>query len=281
MASHFVFQLLEGAHKEEATAVEDSDAIANLLGHGQGVRRHEDRHPLGRFPPQEVFDHPDALGVQADHRFVDHQDFWVVQEGGGKHQPLLHAMRIALCQIVHESFQFETGDLPIHLAVRRRCRHPVHGRDEFQKFAPRQLVIQIRFVWYITDALFRQPRFPDHVMPADADASLAGPQQPHHHLDAGRLARSVGAQVSEQFAAGDRQIQFANRHPFAVRPRDIFKFDHVASGVGSSAQSAGRESRIARASSGVPRTKVNRDPRISTSCCKTMPSSGRTHMRPR
>ena len=100
-------QLVDRARKPQPAAVDDRDAIGDLLGDAQGVGRHENRRP-GRGPlAEQVLDQAGAFRIESDHRLIEHQDRRIVEQGRGEDQPLPHAVRIGFGQVVEEVAESE------------------------------------------------------------------------------------------------------------------------------------------------------------------------------
>ena len=76
-------------------------------GDFERVRAHQDRDAVLAHAAEDVLDQPRAARVEADHRLVDQHRPRPVQERRAHHQPLLHAVREALDQLVLPARELE------------------------------------------------------------------------------------------------------------------------------------------------------------------------------
>ena len=93
-------QLVDGAEGDQPAALDDADPVAQLLGDLQAVRRHEHRGAVGGEVAEDALQQPRAARVHAHRRLVDDQDARRVHQRRGHDQALLHAVRVALRQLV-------------------------------------------------------------------------------------------------------------------------------------------------------------------------------------
>ena len=89
-----------------------------------------------------------------------------MQQGRGKHQPLLHAVRIGLGQIVDEVGQMKLLDFSGNRLGRPGPVETSHPGDEFEELPPRQLVVEKRLVRNVTDMPRSLARCLDRIVPA-------------------------------------------------------------------------------------------------------------------
>ena len=99
--------------------------------------RHEHRRaPLG-LHLQYILDQTHAAGIEADHRLIDDQNLWMMQQCRSKHQPLFHAMRIAFTQMVDEFTQSKCCNLLFNRLGSLLGRHGVHFTNKFEELPSR------------------------------------------------------------------------------------------------------------------------------------------------
>ncbi len=91
----------------QLTVFDDADSIRKFLGHVERMRGKEYRCAAIGLGAQQVFQEPNALGIEADGRLVDDQDFWLMNQSRSENRSLTHAVRIAFGQIVYEFLQVE------------------------------------------------------------------------------------------------------------------------------------------------------------------------------
>ena len=100
-------QLVHRAARDDLALQDDADAIAHLLRDLERVRAHQDRDAALAHAPEHVLDQARAARIEADHRLVDEHRPRPVQERGAHDEPLLHAVREALDELVLPSRQLE------------------------------------------------------------------------------------------------------------------------------------------------------------------------------
>jgi hypothetical protein len=85
-------QVLQGTLGDHLPAMDDADAVADVLGHGQGVGGHEEGHAPGGQIAEHVLDHADGHRIESHHGFVHHDHLRLVEQGRTHDQALLHAV---------------------------------------------------------------------------------------------------------------------------------------------------------------------------------------------
>ena len=106
--SSFNWSGVPSSHDE--AAVDDRQAVAELVGLFEVLRREEDRRALAVDPPHLLPDGEPAGRVEAGRWLVEEEDLGPVHEGRGQVEPALHAPRVALDAAVgglHEVDQLE------------------------------------------------------------------------------------------------------------------------------------------------------------------------------
>jgi len=87
--------------------LDDADAVAHRFGDFERVRRHHDRVAAPRVFLEEILEDARRLGVEADHRLVDDDDFRTVHERAGDDELLAHAVAVALDHLVSPRLEVE------------------------------------------------------------------------------------------------------------------------------------------------------------------------------
>ena len=117
-----------------------------------------------------------------------------VQERGAHHQPLLHAVREALDQLVAPAAQLEQIE---HLADARldgAVVHAVEAAVEAQELAGGELLVDERPVGDEAERRLRRLGRRRQVVAVDEDPAGGGLEQPGDHPDRRGLAGAVGAE---------------------------------------------------------------------------------------
>ena len=107
-AGVFLSQLLTQARptvprNRKLAPVDNANAVGNFFGQVPSVWV-DMKMVIPAFARSRSmsFTRPHAARVEANHRFIEHQHGRIVQQGGGKHQSLLHAVRIAFGHLIDE-----------------------------------------------------------------------------------------------------------------------------------------------------------------------------------
>ena len=114
-----------------------------------------------------------------------------MQQGGGEHQPLFHAMRIAFGGMIDEFRQLKIANFTGHSRGRFFAAQAIQIGNELQEFATRKFFVKIGLIGHVPDATVRLPGFADHVVPANAHGSAGGAKQVQQNANGRRLAGSV------------------------------------------------------------------------------------------
>ena len=191
---HLIAKFTDRAEESQLPSHHDSHPIGHLFGHRKCVGRHEHSHPLLRASLQEVLHDAHAAGVEAHHRFVEHKHIWIVEERGGKNEPLLHPKRIAFCQIIGEFREFEVVDLGCNPLGSQMPWQAKHVGNKPKKFSPSELVVEAGFIGHIPDVQVRVARVFHHVKAADSHRPTRGPQQSNEHANRCGFTGAVGTE---------------------------------------------------------------------------------------
>ena len=99
------FEAGGGIESDQATLVNDADAVAERIGLEHVMGGEQDGLALGLEVADDLAELASADGIETDGRLVQEKDFGVVQEGAGDVEALLHAARIALDALAAAVFQ--------------------------------------------------------------------------------------------------------------------------------------------------------------------------------
>ena len=107
IAGRLAVQLGHGAAGDQLAFLDDADAVADLLGDADAVRREKNRRAVFCQRTKEIFERARAARVHADHRLVDDQDARFMNQRGADDQPLFHAMRVAFHELILPGAQLQ------------------------------------------------------------------------------------------------------------------------------------------------------------------------------
>ena len=74
----FTAKFFAAADSDEASLVHNADAVGHFFRDAQLVCRQQDRHAGAGSFLEQIFDNTRVLWVEADHGFVDNEDFRIV-----------------------------------------------------------------------------------------------------------------------------------------------------------------------------------------------------------
>ena len=159
----------------------------------------------------DLLDHVAADGIEARHRLVEEHQLGVVEERLRQPRALEHALR--------EAPHRHPGGLREPDPVEQLCRplpalgsgHPEEPPRVVQVFLGGQVVVEVGILRQVAGAVAPRPLRMGHAQ--HAGGAAVGAEQAQQQLERRRLARAVGPQVAEDFAAGHAQRQLLECAP--------------------------------------------------------------------
>src|ERR1700746_2836984 len=121
-------------------------------------------------------------------------------------EPLLHAVGVALHQLILPACQLKMLQKLCAAALQSFRFDMVKPSDKLQKFAPGQFLVNERPVGDEAGEGLRPFRFLFDVMPAEKYSARGGFQNSHHHADGGGFARAIGSKKTEHLSPRHLQI---------------------------------------------------------------------------
>ena len=237
--------------REQAPAVDDREAVAELVGLLHVVRGEEDGLALAVQLAEDLPQREAALRVEAGGRLVEEEDRGPVHDRPRHHQALRHAAR-------------ERGDRLLRPArtsrncssrrsasrLRRRGRHPEEAAVEVEVLPHGERAVERVALRHHADHLLRRGRVRDHVDAADEGAPAGGDHARREHAGGRGLARAVGPEQAEDLALVHLEVELVDRlEPTRVHLGELLGADdHVVSDWASDTSS--RCSVLARARAG-------------------------------
>src|SRR3989442_3876025 len=213
-------ELAGRAPREDPTALDERDLVAELVGLAHVVGRQHDRDALLAAKPGDVLADPHRdVGVEAERRLGQEQELGVVHERLGQRHALLEpgrqigvrntAVRAALGE------PDQRVDAPAESHPAQAVEPPVERDDLPDPQAPEERRPSARHV----EPAPQRGGLADDVEAQHLDGAPVGRQQRGEDREQRRLARAVGAEQADDRAALHRQRDAAQRVGFpAARP---------------------------------------------------------------
>src|SRR5437870_4487247 len=140
--SDHVSELLQAAHGDQPTVVDDGQPGAHPLGDLQDVGGEEHRLPLPAEVLEDVFHLPGALRIEAHRGLVEEEHLGVVQEGRGERDFLAHAPRVAGQKVIGPLVPVEELEQRLDPAITQPSLDVIEVPGKFQEFARTELVVE-------------------------------------------------------------------------------------------------------------------------------------------
>lgn len=193
---------VRGAERPDRAARDHRDPVAQLVGLGHVMGGEQDGGATGPQIGDRTAQIARRHRVDTDGRLVEEEDIGLVQQTAGDVQTLPHPARVALDTFplpVGQADQVEEfGDPALLLA----WFDPVQLGEVAQVVEGGEPVVQAPVAAEdVTDPAAYGHGVGRHVMAEDTSRAGGGQQQGVEHLDGRGLARTVGAEQSEQLAA--------------------------------------------------------------------------------
>jgi hypothetical protein len=187
----------------DLTALEHETAIGLPFPLSEKVGRHENRPPLGCLVAEPMLQHAAPVRVEAQPRFVEHQDVGVGKVEDREPEALTRATRQT------------PGDDPQELTETPTCDHgvdPLRGqaaqlRVERKDLCHRQSGVETRRLRQERQAGLRRGRFGGNVVAVHKDATAIGGREAGKQAERRGLSTAVGADEQRELARAHRERQ--------------------------------------------------------------------------
>jgi len=203
-------QLFEGAVGDEVAAIDDGDVRAESLDDLHDVGGEEDGGSAGDHALKHGFQSAGGDRVDAFEGFVEEEDFWAVDDGGGECEFLLHAVGEVcdefLC-FVGEGHELEEfggaggGGGGVET---------VHAADEAKVFGCGETAEEGEAFGNDSDLAFDFDGVGGRVKAEDLNAAGGGGEESGEHFDGGGFAGAVGAEEAEELTRRDGEVDVLN-----------------------------------------------------------------------
>src|SRR5262249_49018827 len=153
--------------------------------------------------------------IDARRRLVEEQHARLVHDRGAERHALLPAARQAACELAAPAL--EAGGLQHPLLAGRPPlpRALVDAGKEIEVLVDREIVVERKLLGHVAELLPDVLRTQLADLACQSHLARAGRQQATEHLDRGGLARTVGAEQSEDLAVAHLEIDALDRDEVA------------------------------------------------------------------
>jgi hypothetical protein len=192
-------QLIDRVFCDDAAAVQDDDAGAELLDDFEHMRAVEDGLAAAGEQMDEMPEHQRRGDVEAGVRFVEDQDVGIVQQRADDQHFLLHPFRVRADRLlggIREAEQLEQRTHPVLEHVLGDLPEPA---DQLQLFATRQERIECRLLRHVAEPPPVGDRVVGDAAPFEQHRAARGLHQPGQHPAGRGLSRSVRSEVADHF----------------------------------------------------------------------------------
>ena len=196
------FERARGGASEELAVGEEADGGA-AFGFVHVMGGDEDgRAVVGEF----VEEIPDLLtvdGIEAGGWFVEEEDGWLVEEGGGDGEELFEATGEGAGE--GESMGGEIDGFEEELDAGRDLGRgdAVSGGEEAEIFEDGEIVIEAKFLGDVAEERANLGAMEPGIEASDGGGTGGGFGEAGEHLDGGGFSGAVGAEEAEDFVGGD------------------------------------------------------------------------------
>ena len=184
-------------------------------------RGDKDGHSVFPHPVQDLPELLPGDRIDAVRRFVEDEEFWLVNENAGQAQLLFHSAGEVARRSVREGEEVgkaEVEGLP-RLTFRSADSEDIH--EKIDVFIDRQVLVEAETLGHVADPVFDRRPFGDNVKAIDRDPACGGLDHRRRHPQKGRFPRPVGADQAEDRAPLDRKRNVADRLGCAEAAGDV------------------------------------------------------------
>src|ERR1019366_5661981 len=139
-------EVVDRAARRELAVPDDADTGAQFLDDLERMGAHQHRPAPFDKAPEDLLEESDALGIEADHRFINDDDLRAMHQCARDDQFLAHAMTVRFGELMLPARQLEQLEQLIEAALHLRAILPEQGRRKPQELGAGQLVIDERAV---------------------------------------------------------------------------------------------------------------------------------------
>src|SRR4051794_13492281 len=191
---------------DDPPAADDPDAVGQLIGLLEVLRREEDRRPLVAQPPDLLPERDPARGVEACCRLVEEQHLGRMDQRHREIEPPAHPAGVRADPALRRLAEPDAIDQVRRPVAHVARRDAVQRRLELHQLTAGHQHVQRRLLQRDADPLAHEVRLGRHVVAGHERAPAGRAQQGDEHPDGGRLARAVGPEEAVHLTCGDLEI---------------------------------------------------------------------------
>jgi hypothetical protein len=243
---HVGLQVVRRRQCDELALIDQADAVA-VLGLVHEMGGDHDRDPFFHDAVDMVPEFAAGQGIHARGRFVEKKDVRLVHGGAGQCEALFVAEGQVVRRDAEELLQVKGFDHRIHGLPLPGPRQSVHAGEEFEILAHGELAVEGELLGHVAQTLPGPGRAAAQVDAHDLGPTGGGREESAHHLEGGRLARSVGPEKSEDFPLPDLEADMVRGREVAEAFCQLFGLDQAFADFGSRLHGCGQGGLTARA----------------------------------
>lgn len=183
-----------------------------------GERGVEDGHALLAEPGDAFQDRVPALRIDADGRFVQHQQRRRMHQSRPDVEASAHTARQGVDAVAGPGAEVDEIQDFVDPAFQPAAGQSVEAAEEAEVLADAQVGVQGHVLRDEADELLGRPGGGAHRTARHVHGPGVGTQQPAHHSDRRRLARSVRPEQAVRLARGDAQAHVVDGGALAEPP---------------------------------------------------------------
>ncbi len=188
------------AGRENATFMNDGDAVAELFNLAHDVRGKDDALALAAEQVDRVEHGPGHEHVEPGGRLVEDQHGRIVNDRAGDRHLLLHAGRHLRAEHVAEFLHLQLGEDLVEPLRKAGLFHAVEAGEIFDQLPGGHAVVDARVSRHEADAGANFGRLSQHVVAGYGGDATGRLEHGAQHAEAGGLACAVRSQQSEDLA---------------------------------------------------------------------------------
>jgi hypothetical protein len=204
--AHRCLELARGSLGDHLAAVDDGDALGELVGLVEVLGAEQHRGALADERPDDVPDLVARARVEPGRGLVEEHQLRRDDDAGGDVEPPAHSAREVLDQTGAGVAEPERLEQLVGACLGLGALEPQQPAEQDEVLAPRQLLVDRGQLAGQADEPTDGVGLLHDVTPEHAGLALVGPQQGGQHADRGRLAGPVGSQDAIHRAARNGQV---------------------------------------------------------------------------
>ena len=220
-------QSLGRVDRDDPAAPDDTDSIAEPVRLLHVVGGEEDGCPVRIQRPQHGEDHLRALHIQAARRFVEEEEFGLVEERHGEDEPLFHALRVALHLLASPHGEAEGFEKVVRAPFCPGTIEPVEVPHQHEVLPCGQVDVGVRGFGHDAEPLFYPDRFLQDIIPEYPGAPAAPRDDAGEYPRGSGLPRPVRAEKTEDLSFADLKRDVVHGGDGAENLRQVFNLDQV------------------------------------------------------